>query len=141
MKRIAVRLIAAAAFLAIAGAAGVFAKATFEIPFKFEAAGRKLPAGTYWIGMNDEGKVVIRREAGNLEVSVPFIERLPQPATPIATPELVFDVAGNFEPSYTEYVTDYVLSEIWFPGQDGLLIRRLKGAHKHQTINGTMPGD
>jgi hypothetical protein len=136
MKRIAILLIVIPAFLVIAGATGVFDQATFEIPFKFEAAGKKLPVGTYWIGMNGEGIVMIRQEAKNIEVSVPFIEKLPHPATPIAEPELLFDVVGNFVPSYTEYVTDYVLSEVWLPEHEGLLIRRLKGAHKHQTIIG-----
>ena len=53
---------------------------------------------------------------------------------------MILDVVGNFEPSYTEYVTDYLLAEVWFPGQEGFLIRSLKGAHQHQTIKGEKPG-
>jgi hypothetical protein len=48
----------------------------------------------------------------------------------------VFDVVGNFAPSYTEYVTDYVLAEAWVQGKDGFLIHTLKGAHKTQVIKG-----
>jgi hypothetical protein len=45
-------------------------------------------------------------------------------------------MVGNFEPSYTEYVTDYVLAEVWLPGQDGLQVHTLKGAHQNQTVKG-----
>ena len=34
----------------------------------------------------------------------------------------MFDEVGNFEPSYTEYFTVYVLAEVWLSGQDGYLI-------------------
>ncbi len=139
MKRIALRLAVMLAFLLIACGASVFAQATFKVPFKFDAAGKKFPAGTYWIGIKDDGNIEIRMESKNLDVVVPVIEKLPQPASPLAEPELGFDVVGNFAPSYSEYVTDYVLSEVWLLGQDGLLIRRLKGAHQHQTIKGQKP--
>ena len=39
--------------------------------------------------------------------------RLPQPNSPLEEPQLIFDVVGNFEPSYTEYVTDFLLAEVW----------------------------
>ena len=62
--------------------------------------------------------------------------KLAQPKPPIEEPQLVFDMVGNFEPSYTEYVTDYVLAEVWLPGQDGLQVHTLKGAHQNQTVKG-----
>jgi hypothetical protein len=36
-------------------------------------------------------------------------------------------MVGNFEPSYTEYVTDYVLTEVWLDGESGFLIKTFKG--------------
>jgi hypothetical protein len=45
-------------------------------------------------------------------------------------------VVGNFAPSYTEYVTDYVLAEVWLQGADGFLVHAMKGAHKTQTLKG-----
>jgi len=43
---------------------------------------------------------------------------------------------GNFEPSYTEYITDYLLAEVWLPGEDGFLVHTTKGAHQNQIIKG-----
>ncbi len=139
MKRIALRLAVMLAFLLVAGGASAFAQGTFKIPYKFEAGGKKLPAGTYWIGTTDDGGLVIRQELKGVEVTIPVLQRLAQPTPPVAEPQLVLDAVGNFEPSYTEYVTDYLLSEVWFPGQEGFLIRALKGAHQHQTIKGQKP--
>jgi hypothetical protein len=45
-------------------------------------------------------------------------------------------MVGNFEPSYTEYMTDYVLAEFWAPGQNGFLIHAFKGAHQSQIVKG-----
>lgn len=140
MKRIALLPAMLLAFFFIAGGDSVFAQGTFKIPYKFEAGGKKLPAGTYWIGTKDDGQLVIRQEAKNIEIILPVLQRLAQPTPPIAGPQVVLDAVGNFEPSYTEYVTDYLLAEVWFPGQDGFLIRSLKGAHQHQTIKGERPG-
>jgi hypothetical protein len=139
LKRIVVRHVVILAFVLIAGGTVAWAQGTFKIPYKFEAGGKKFPAGTYWIGTKGEGQIAIRQESKNLEVVIPFLQKLAQPTPPIAEPQLVLDAVGNFEPSYTEYVTDYLLSEVWFPGQDGFLIRSLKGAHQHQTIKAQKP--
>lgn len=136
MKRIAVRPVVISAFLFIAGGISAFAQGAFKIPFKFEAGGRKFPAGEYLIGIRDDGQILIRQESKGLEVAIPSLQKLARPEPPVAEPQLVFDAVGNFEPSYTEYVTDYVLSEVWLPGQDGLLVRTLKGAHQHLTLKG-----
>jgi hypothetical protein len=31
-------------------------------------------------------------------------------------------MVANFEPSYTEYVTDYLLAEVWLAAKDGYLV-------------------
>jgi hypothetical protein len=133
-KRLAV--CAATALALVAGATAAFAQGTFKIPFSFQAGGIKLPTGQYWVAQKDEGHITLRQEATGKEFQVPFTKRLAQPSPPLAEPQLVFDVVGNFVPSYTEYVTDYVLAEVWLQGADGFLVHSMKGAHKTQAIKG-----
>jgi hypothetical protein len=136
MKRLAIWAIAAVALALLAGTTEAFAQGTFKVPFAFQAGGLKLPSGQYWVAQKDEGKITLRQEATGKEFQVPFTKRLAQPSPPLTQPQLVFDVVGNFAPSYTEYVTDYVLAEVWLPGADGFLVHTLKGAHKTQTLQG-----
>lgn len=135
MKRQVV-LAVAFAFVLIAGSAMISAQSTFDIPFKFEAGGKSFSPGKYWIAQKGDGKITLQKEPDGEEVSIPFSQRLEQPKSPLEEPQLVFDMVGNFEPSYTEYVTDYLLAEVWLPGEDGFLIHATKGAHQHQTIKG-----
>jgi hypothetical protein len=136
MRRLAVWAVAATALALVAGVTEAFAQGTFKIPFAFQAGGAKLSAGEYLVTQKDDGEITFRHEATGKEFKVPFTKRLAQPSPPLAEPQLVFDVVGNFAPSYTEYVTDYVLAEVWLPGADGFLVHTLKGAHKTQTIKG-----
>ena len=136
MKRLAVWVVAATALTLVAGASGAFAQGTFKVPFTFEAGGIKVPRGEYRVAQKDDSHVTLRQEATGKEFQVPFTKRLAQPTPPLEEPQLVFDVVGNFAPSYTEYVTDYVLAEVWVQGADGFLVHTMKGAHKTQTIKG-----
>ena len=138
-ERLAVWAVAAMALALIAGATRAFAQGTFKIPFTFQAGSAKHPAGQYWVAQKDDGQITLRQEATGKEFQVPFTKRLAQPSPPFAEPQLVFDVVGNFAPSYTEYVTDYVLAEVWLQGADGFLVHTLKGAHKTQIIKGQKP--
>jgi len=135
-KRLAVWAVAATALVLAAGATQAFAQGAFKIPFKFEAGGTKLPTGEYRVAQKDDGHMTLRQETTGKEFQVPFMKRLAQPSPPLAEPQLVFDVVGNFAPSYTEYVTDYVLAEVWLQGEDGFLVHTMKGAHNTQTIKG-----
>jgi len=136
MKRLAVWAVAATALALVAGAPEAFAQGTFKIPFPFEASGIKLPTGKYWVAQKGDGQITLRQEATGKEFQASFTKRLAQPSPPLAEPQLVFDMVGNFAPSYTEYVTDYVLAEVWLQGADGFLVHTMKGAHKTQTIKG-----
>jgi hypothetical protein len=136
MKRLAVMSVVILAFALIAGGTVGFAQGTFKIPFKFEAGGKKLPPGEYWVAQKGEGQLTLRQESTGKEFQIPFIKRLAQPNPPVEEPQIVFDMVGNFEPSYTEYVTDYVLAEMWLAGEDGFLVHTTKGAHQHQTVKG-----
>jgi hypothetical protein len=88
------------------------------------------------VAQKNDGQITLRQETTGKEYQIPFTKRLEQPSPPLAEPQLVFDVVGNFAPSYTEYVTDYVLAEAWLPGADGFLVHTFKGAHKTQIIKG-----
>jgi len=134
MKRLA--FCAATALALVAGATEAFAQGTFKVPFAFQVGGVTHPAGQYWVAQKDDGQITFRQEATGKEFKVPFTKRLAQPSPPLAEPQLVFDMVGNFVPSYTEYVTDYVLAEVWLQGADGFLVHTMKGAHKTQTLKG-----
>jgi hypothetical protein len=136
MKRVVVLAIGVFVFGLVAGSPMSYAQGVFKIPFKFEAAGKKFPAGEYWVAPKGDGQLAIRKEPGGEDVLIPFQERLAQPETRVSEPQLVFDEVGNFEPSYTEYVTDYLLAELWLPGEKGYLVHTTKGAHLEKTIKG-----
>ncbi len=136
MKRLAVLAILAFTFAIMTVSTAAYAQGIFKIPFKFEAGGKKFSAGEYWVTQKGDKKIALRIGLNGEEVLIPFIQRLEQPKPPLQEPQLVFDVVGNFEPSYTEYVTDYLLAEVWLPGEDGFLIHTTKGAHQNQTIKG-----
>jgi len=136
MKNLAHLAVVTLAFALITGGTVVYAQGTFKIPFKFQAGGKKFPPGEFRLDQKEDGPISLRQESTGKEVQIPFIMKLAQPKPPIEEPLLVFDMVGNFEPSYTEYVTDYVLAEVWLPGQDGLQVHALKGAHQNQTVKG-----
>jgi len=136
MRRLAIAAVLAFVFVLVAGSNVVYGQAVFKVPFKFEAGGKKFMAGEYSVAQKGEGQIALRKEPGGDEVLILFKERLAQPSPPIQEPQLVFDVVGNFEPSYTEYVTDYVLAEVWLPGENGFLIHTTKGAHQNKIVKG-----
>jgi len=136
MKRSVVLTAAALALVLMAGGTAVYAQGIFKVSFKFEAGGKKFPPGEYRVAYKDEGQLTLRQESTGKEVQVAYTQKLAQPTPPVEEPRLVFDAVGNFEPSYTEYFTVYVLAEVWLPGEDGFLVHTTKGAHQTQTIKG-----
>ncbi len=136
MKRWVTCIVVAMALALAMGVPQAFAQGTFKVPYPFQAGSAKLPKGDYTIVQKDSAQLTLRQESTGKEFSVPFTKRLPQPKPPLAEPQLVFDMVGNFAPSYTDYVTDYVLAEVWFPGAEGFLVHTMKGAHKTQTLKG-----
>ncbi len=114
----------------------VQAQAVFKVPFAFESGGKKFAAGEYRVTRTGDGPVTFQQVSTGKDAAVPVSEKL-KPAEPaVAEPRLVFDEVGNFEPSYTEYFTVYVLAEVWLTGQEGYLVHTTKGAHKNQVIKG-----
>jgi hypothetical protein len=136
MKRLAVWPVMTLALILVAGVTLSHAQATFKIPFKFQAGGKKLPAGDYTLMKAAEGQLTLRQEATGKDIPVPFTERIAQPKPPVAEPQFVFDEVGDFEPSYTEYITVYILSEVWLTGDDGFRVHATKGAHQSKVVKG-----
>lgn len=139
MKRHVLGTLASLGLVLAVGLASAYAQAMFKVPFKFESGNQKFPAGDYVVTLTGEGKIFFTYVSSGKEIQIPYINRLPQPQPPLAEPQLVFDAVGNFEPSYTEYFTVYVLAEVWLTGQDGFLVHTTKGAHQTQIVKGTVP--
>jgi hypothetical protein len=136
MKPQATASMVALALLLAAGVAAAFGQATFKVPFPIQAGDKKLAAGDYSVAMVADGQLVLRHIATGKESALAVIDRIASPKPPMTAPQLVFDEVGDFMPSYTEYVTVYVLSEVWFPGEDGFRVHVTKGAHKTKTVVG-----
>jgi len=136
MKRFVVVSVTTLAFIVAAGVSLIYAQAMFKVPFPFEAAGKKFPQGEYSVAQKGDGPITLRQEATGKEVQISILKKLAQPTPPVADPRLVFDEVGNFEPSYTEYFTVYILAEVWLPAQDGLEVHVTKGAHQNKIVKG-----
>jgi hypothetical protein len=136
MKRLAVWAVATMALAFVAGSPQAFAQSTFKVTFPFQIGDTKLPKGDYSVVQKDDSHISLKQESSGKEFPIPFTKRLPQPSPPVAEPQLMFDVVGNFAPSYTDYVTDYLLAEVWLQGGDGFLVHVTKGAHKTQIVKG-----
>ncbi len=134
MKRHAITALAVLAILLAVGATPVLAQASFKVPFPFQAGGKKLPAGDYTVLKAADGQVTLRQETTGNVIPIPFTERIAQPKPSLAEPQLVFDEVGDFAPSYTEYMTVYILSEVWLLREDGFRVHTTKGAHNTKVI-------
>jgi len=136
MKRFAKCPVAILAFVLVAGISLAQAQTAFKIPFDFKAGGKNLPKGDYTVALKADGQVVLKQESTGKEIPVPVLKKLEQPKPPLAGARLIFDEVGDFAPSYTEYLTVYVLAEVWLAGQDGLEVHVTKGAHKTKVVEG-----
>ena len=136
MKRRSMAPLVGLALLFGAGVASALAQTSFQfqIPFPFQAGGKKLAAGAYALAKAADGGLVLRQASSGKEMPVPALERIAKPSPPVGGARLVFDEVGDFAPSYTEYITVYVLSEVWLPGEDGYRIHVTKGAHKTKVV-------
>ena len=137
MKRWMIMAMSALALHAFTVSGAAYGQAVFKMAFKFEAGDNKLPAGEYRVELKEEGKISLRREATGDEVTIPIIEKLPPPDAALEAPRLIFDMVANFEPSYTEYVTDYLLAEVWLTGKEGFLMLAGERSEYNQAVEGT----
>jgi hypothetical protein len=116
-----------AAFLLLAGTAAPQSPVQpvrAEIPFAFHAAGKTMPAGVYQI-IKQVVPAVVLNGPGGTTITLPVLTYLGRHDTD-TEPELVFDkLEGNMH-----------LSEVWLPGQDGLLLLGTKERHDHAVLKG-----
>jgi len=136
MKRLILLTAFGFSLIVFFGSTLAYSQATFKIPFKFEAEGKKLPPGDYLVEHNEDGKVSLRRVTDGQEATIPILKKLSQPDPPNETPQLIFDMVANFEPSYTEYITDYLLAEVWLTKEEGFLVLTDERAEYTKIITG-----
>ena len=120
----------------VAAAAAAQAQVNVSVPFKFEAGGKSFPPGEYSVELKPDGAIGLRPAQNGVELVISAKETLKRTTGKVEQPELVFDMVGNFEPSFSEYVTDYLLSEVWLPGADGVVVLTTSGKHDHRTVTG-----
>jgi hypothetical protein len=125
------RVLGMLAVLVMAGAAVAYAQAigaaNVQIGFPFTVAGKDLPAGKYSVEVTEAGVVTVKGPGG-VSQSLAAITTLGRHDKD-PDPELVFDKVGGKN----------LLSEVWFPGNEGFLLLATKGAHQHAVVGGSNP--
>lgn len=113
------------AWLAVTFAYAQLPSQRLNVPFKFTAGSKVLPAGQYEL-IHEAGPapwVQIRNAKDGSTIKLPIITRLARD-TKSDTVKLVFDKVGD----------EHFLSEVWMPDQDGLLVRSTKEQHQHEIL-------
>lgn len=136
MQRLTVWAVLATALMLTAGATQSFAQSTFKFADTFKVGSASFSKGEYTIKQKDDSHLTLKQVSTGKVTDIVYTKRLPQTNPPVSDPQVVLDVVGDFAPSYTDYITDYVLSEVWFPGADGYEIHEMKGAHQTKIIKG-----
>jgi mono/diheme cytochrome c family protein len=95
----------------------------FEIPYEFSVGSKMLSAGTYTFSVKDSWLVVQSGTSGQSRVMI--VTRLSEPAEFLRDGSLVFDHADGHR----------ILSEVWLPGMDGLLIHRTPESHSRDVLS------
>jgi len=99
-----------------------------QIPFAFSAGGKDFSAGQYELRVTQQNEQVIRVTSSDgkngalvnvLNRTAGAIHTTPQDA------HVVFDVLDG----------RHILSEVWFPEEDGYMLNTLKEKHTHEIIN------
>lgn len=129
-RRVVLAFVALVAAFQLAGTAAYAQspqRITAEIGFAFVAGGKDLPAGKYTVEVTPAGPVMISGPGGARAV-MPVITTLGRHDQDPDT-EFVFDKVDG-KP---------VLSEVWMPKRDGLLLLATKGPHEHAVLGGSNP--
>ncbi len=95
----------------------------FKVQFKFSAGGKTFPMGKYQINHEPKSEYVTVRDASGAITKLKVITLLARDAA-AAPSRIVFDNVGDAR----------FLSEVWMPGQDGLLVHSTEGSHRHESI-------
>ncbi|UCE42959.1 MAG: hypothetical protein JSV17_08435 [Candidatus Aminicenantes bacterium] len=136
MKRLIILAALVLVFKLFLGNGFAYSQASFKIPVKFEVEDKSYPPGNYLVAQKEEGKISLREVTGDEEILLPVIKKLEQSDPPITEPQLIFDMVANFEPSYTEYVTEYLLAEVWLTEKDGFLVLAGERSEYNKSVKG-----
>ncbi len=128
-KNIGGQLLGIAALIALSGISAAYGAdlVRAEIPFAFQVAGKTLPPGEYEFQIDRSKDMVevlgANKGPGALEN---IITTLAVPAhSNSEDAHIVFDRVGN----------TYILSEIWRPNAEGVLVHAANGPHEHHVIH------
>lgn len=117
------------AVTAVLTAAPVFAADTVlaNVPFAFKVATKTLPAGDYEFTIHPTNETVVVSSTTN-------------PKGPSAVEEILTRMAAQNSPDarvvFDKVNGQYVLSEIWQPEGEGVLLHATKGKHEHHVLHG-----
>ena len=106
----------------------------FQIPFTFRAGSLDLPRGHYIVERIDDQHIKLLQTETGQEFELPIVPGIDGSASQNTQPRLVFDVVGDSKPSYTEYMTRYVLADAWLRGLGRVALHITKGAHGTRAI-------
>lgn len=93
-----------------------------NIPYEFSVGSKALPPGTYALTVNDREFGI--QSATNGATHLRIITQLGGPTEFFRDGALVFDTTGG----------GHILSEVWIPGADGILLHSSPGRHNHQVL-------
>lgn len=94
-----------------------------HVPFQFEAHGISIPAGDYQFMMGPDSRSLLISGGHTGDMRVPTITTLGGSS--------IFRDAGLV---FNSYEGKHVLSEVWIPGKEGVLVSTTQKKHKHDTV-------
>jgi hypothetical protein len=102
-------------------------RVTAQIAFPFVAGDKDMPAGKYVVEVSNAGPVMLTGPGG-IRAVLSIITTLGRHDQDPDS-EFIFDKVNGKS----------VLSEIWLPKKDGLLLLATKGPHEHAVLGGSNP--
>jgi cytochrome c5 len=123
-------IISVLALLAVTSAHGqTGAVLRANVPFGFEAGGESLPAGTYRFRLRLGEGAVVMSGAKSGDIRLPII-------TQLGTGSLLTDATLIFD----TFEGHHALSEVWIPGEEGVLVKATPKAHTHESVIAVVTG-
>lgn len=127
-RRVSIAAVALLVAFVASGAMAYAAGISADIGFRFVAGGKDMPAGRYSVDVTENGLVQLTGPDG-ARVFMPAVITMLGRHDKDPDAELVFDKVGG----------KLLLSEVWMPGKDGLLLLATKGPHEHAVVGGSNP--
>jgi hypothetical protein len=126
-RRVLLTIMALVVVFVMGGATARAQSISAEIGFAFVAGGKDMPAGRYAVEVTQAGPVMLTGPGGARAV-LPIITTLGR-----------HDQDPDMEFVFDKVDGKSVLSEIWMPRKDGLLLLASKGPHEHAVVGGSNP--